>query len=103
MKPCAWIITGVLGAALVAGLGPAQPQPDKQAEKQSDRGEGRQDFPADPALAKKFLERRIEETNKREEHLKSLLARLEKGEKPADVGKDLEGSGRGTRDNARRA
>jgi hypothetical protein len=104
MKPFAWIITGVLGAALVAGLGPAQPQPDKQAEKQPDRAEGRQEFPADPAQAKKFIERRLEETTKREEHLKALLARLEKGEKPAEVGKDLEGSGRGgMRDNARRS
>lgn len=95
MKPTAWIITGVLGAALAAGLGAAQPQPpDKQADKQPDRAESRQDFPSDPALAKKFLERRIDETSKREEHLKALLARLENGEKPADVGKDLD-NGRG--------
>jgi uncharacterized coiled-coil protein SlyX len=98
MKPGAWIITGVLGTALATGLGAAQPQqPEKQTEKreQPDRAEGRQEFPTDPAQAKKFLERRIEETTKREEHFKALLARLEKGEKPADVGKDLEGSGRG--------
>ena len=47
-------------------------------------------MPTDPAQDKKFLERRLEETSKREEHFKALLARLEKGESPADVGKDLD-------------
>jgi len=107
MKHRAWIITGVLGAALAAGLGAAQPaqpsRPDKQPETrgQPDRSDGRQEFPTDPALAKKFLERRLEETTKREEHLKALMARLEKGEKPDDVGKDLENRG-GSRDSTRR-
>jgi len=102
MKPHAWIVTGVLGAALAAGLGAAQPsQPEKQADKQSDRADSRQEFPSDPALAKKYLERRIEETTKREEHFKSLLARREKGEKSGDIGKDLD-NGRAGRDTARR-
>jgi hypothetical protein len=80
---------------------PGDRSPAPRAE--PERPDARQDaLPADPALAKRFLERRLEETTKREEHLKALLARLNTGESPADVGKDLEPARTG-RDQARRS
>jgi hypothetical protein len=93
MRPSAGkrVLALVLGPALLIAMAGAQPQgqpEDRPPPKE--RAEQGQDLPSDPAQAKKFLERRLEETNKREEHFRALLARLEKGESPADVGKDLD-------------
>jgi hypothetical protein len=100
-----WILAAALGTAFSAGLAGAQPAGKPEApppQPQQTQGDGRQDFPADAASAKKFLERRIEETNKREEHFKALLARLENGESAAAVGKDFDGNRAAVRDAARR-
>ncbi len=97
MRPSAAkrVLALVLGPVLLLAMAGAQPQPG-QPEDRPPPQQG-QDLPTDPAQAKKFLERRLEETNKREEHFKALLARLEKGESPADVGKDLDQGRRETR------
>src|SRR5436190_20951781 len=104
MKPAAarWTLSLALASALVAGLTGAQSaQPADKAQPREQGADARQEMPVDPALAKKFLERRLEETAKREEHFKALLARLDKGESPTEIAKDLEHQG--GRDAARRS
>src|SRR5437016_1551915 len=86
-----WII---LGSLFLAGTAWAQSTTANQPRERAEQPEARQEFPADAGLAKKFLEHRLEEASKREEHLRSLLNRLDKGEAAADIGKEYEGAGR---------
>jgi hypothetical protein len=95
-----WTLSLALGSALAAGLAGAQPAQPADKPQPREQGADSREMPVEPGLAKKFLERRLEETTKREEHLKALLARLDKGESPTDVAKDL-ADHQGGRDAAR--
>jgi len=73
---------GVAFGAQPADSGPARSAPSDSATPSPDGLVGR---PNEPASAKRLLERRIEDLQRRERTLRDALARIERGEAPAGV------------------
>lgn len=73
-----------LVASLMTSIAPAsQPEPGQPVPGENVR-------PSDPAAAKARLQRRLEESEKTATRLREALARIEKGESPADVMRELD-------------